>query len=415
MATEVWTQEIQVHSKRRNVVLLGLALGAALASVVSSGSVAHRAEAASTEKFVFESNRTTGTGVDNPTGDYEIFKMNTDGLSVTQLTYNTANDLEPRLSPDGTKIAYRSEGIQTSNPEGDSDIYVMNALDGSGKKNLSNNGLDVDDYVPAFSPDGKKIAYTSQGKQTSNPEGDFDVYRVNIFDVTRKKNLTNNGGGVDDYDPAFSPDGAKIAYQSKGMQTSNPQGDFEVYRMNTLDGSGKKNLSNNDGVHDYRPVFSPDGAKIADESYGTPSSNPEGDLEVYRINALDGTGKKNLSNNGLYVDDYQPVFSAEGTKIAYTSHGAQTSNPEGDSDIYVMNALGGTGAQNLSNSADGIYDSDPAFSSDGAKVSYVSHGVQNSNPDGDFEVYRMNVLDGSGQTNLTNNPATDGVYLREIR
>jgi Tol biopolymer transport system component len=252
MATEVWTQEIQVHSKRRNVVLLGLALGAALASVVSSGSVAHRAEAASTEKFVFESNRTTGTGVDNPTGDYEIFKMNTDGLSVTQLTYNTANDLEPRLSPDGTKIAYRSEGIQTSNPEGDPDIYVMNALDGSGKKNLSNNGLDVDDYVPAFSPDGKKIAYTSQGKQTSNPEGDFDVYRVNIFDVTRKKNLTNNGGGVDDYDPAFSPDGAKIAYQSKGMQTSNPQGDFEVYRMNVLDGSGQTNLTNNpatDGVY----------------------------------------------------------------------------------------------------------------------------------------------------------------------
>ena len=394
-------------------MLLTLALGVALAAAVATAGTARQAEAAIADKIVFESNRTTGGN--NPEGDYEIFKMNPDGTNLKQLTFNAANDLEPTLSTDGTKIAFRSEGVQSSNPQGDSDVYVMNAIDGSGKKNLSNNGLDVDDYEPAFSPDGTKIAYTSQGKQTSNPEGDFEVYRVNALDGTGKKNLSNNGGGVDDYDPAISPDGQKIAYMSKGMQTSNPQGDFEVYRMNAIDGSRKKNLTNNDGVHDYRPVFSPDGAKIAYESYGTPTSNPERDLEVYRMNAIDGSGKKNLSNNGLYVDDYQPVFSSDGAKIAYTSHGAQTSNPEGDQEIYVMNALDGTGEKNLSDSSDGIYDSDPAFSSDGATVSFVSSGKQTSNPDGDFEIYRMNVLDGSGQTNLTNNPATDGIYLREVR
>ena len=68
---------------------------------------------------------------------------------------------------------------------------------------------------------------------------------MNATDGSSKKNLSNNGGVVDDDNPVFSPDGTKIAYESGGIQTSNPQGDLEVYVMNTLDGLGKKNLSNN--------------------------------------------------------------------------------------------------------------------------------------------------------------------------
>lgn len=48
-------------------------------------------------------------------------------------------DFRPTLSPDGKKIAYESIGAQSSNPEGDSQIYLMNALDGSKQKNLTNN------------------------------------------------------------------------------------------------------------------------------------------------------------------------------------------------------------------------------------------------------------------------------------
>lgn len=59
----------------------------------------------------------------------------------------------------------------------------------------------MDDEEPALSPDGKKIAYTSEGIQTSNPEGDREVYRMNAFDGLGKKNLTNNGDGVYDFLP----------------------------------------------------------------------------------------------------------------------------------------------------------------------------------------------------------------------
>ncbi len=86
--------------------------------------------------------------MDNPTGDYEVFTIKPDGTGLRQLTFNTTDDIVPAFSPDGQKIAYDSQGDSISNPQGDYEIYVMNASDGKGKKNLSNNGSGVDDEFP---------------------------------------------------------------------------------------------------------------------------------------------------------------------------------------------------------------------------------------------------------------------------
>src|SRR5215210_1544194 len=59
-------------------------------------------------KIVFASNLATGTGVDNPEGDDEIFTMNPDGTGITQLTKNTADDYYPAWSADGQRIAFAS-------------------------------------------------------------------------------------------------------------------------------------------------------------------------------------------------------------------------------------------------------------------------------------------------------------------
>ena len=294
-------------------MLLGLAFGVALAGVVTMAGTARQAEAAFTEKIVFSSTRTTGTGVNNPTGDYEIFTMNPDGTGLKQLTANTATDLDPVLSSDGTKIAYQSYGTQTSYPEGDSEVYRMNALDGSSKKNLTDNGTGVKDLDPVLSPDGTKIAYESYGIQSSNPEGDSEIYRINVTDGLGKKNLSDNGADVYEQYPVYSPGGGKIAYMSYGIQpSSNPEGDEEVYRMNASDGSSKKNLSDNGtGVNEYVSVYSPDGTKIAYGSNGTQNSNSEGDSEVYRMNASDGLGKKNLTDNA--AGDGYAVWGVQST------------------------------------------------------------------------------------------------------
>ena len=151
------------------------------------------AGAVSTEKIFFDSNRTTGQGVNNPTGDYEVFKMNPDGTGVRQLTTNEVDDYRPALSAGGKKVAYTSYRKQASNPQGDQDVYVMSALDGTGKRNHSNTAGGIKDDHAVFSPDGKRVAYQSYGKQTSNPEGDDEIYVVNASDGTGQKNLTDNG------------------------------------------------------------------------------------------------------------------------------------------------------------------------------------------------------------------------------
>ena len=65
-------------------------------------------------------------------GSSEIYVMNADGSRVTRLTYNSAYDLLPTWSPEGTKILFQSER------DGNDEIYVMNA-DGSGVTRLTDN------------------------------------------------------------------------------------------------------------------------------------------------------------------------------------------------------------------------------------------------------------------------------------
>jgi TolB protein len=195
MITEATTLRSGTEGKARSAVLVSLALGAVLAALVAMmAATAREAEASfpgTNGKIVFISKRTTGTGVDNPTGDSEIFTINPDGTGLKQLTTNTGDDREPTLSPDGQKIAYTSQGDPTSNPGGDYEVYLMNAADGSGQTNLSNSG--ATDGTPVFSPDGTKIVYESEGIQGTNPQGDGEVYRMNMLDGLGKKNLTNNG------------------------------------------------------------------------------------------------------------------------------------------------------------------------------------------------------------------------------
>jgi TolB protein len=203
MGTQTTIRAIRTGNKARSAVLLALAtILSALVAVIAG--TARQAEAAFTEKVVFASNRTTGTGVNNPTGDIEIFRMNPDGTGVRQLTTNRVADFGPTVSPDKTKIAYHSYDKQTSNPEGDYEIYTMRALDAANKKNLTNNGVEVAgaepvyDGAPDFSPDGDKLAYYSYGKQTSNPEGDSEIYRLNTLDGSGQTNLTNTGADIYD-------------------------------------------------------------------------------------------------------------------------------------------------------------------------------------------------------------------------
>src|SRR5215211_8725687 len=124
--------------RRLTTIAAALALGALVAVVVLWG--AKPAEAAfpgANGMIAFASSRTTGEGVDNLTGDYEIFTMNKDGTGVTQLTNNTADDTSPSFSDDGSVVVFTSER------DGNQEIYVMNS-NGTDESRMTNNTVDDD-------------------------------------------------------------------------------------------------------------------------------------------------------------------------------------------------------------------------------------------------------------------------------
>ena len=129
--------------------------------------------------------------------DSEIFVMNADGTEVRQLTDNDDGDFEPSWSPDGKRIAFSSWRV------GDSEIFVMNA-DGTKVRQLTDN----DGSAPSWSPNGKHIAFSSER------DGDFEIFVMNA-DGTEVRQLTDNDE-INRF-PSWSPNGEHIAFTSGNL------------------------------------------------------------------------------------------------------------------------------------------------------------------------------------------------------
>ncbi len=143
----------------------------------------------------------------------------------------------------------------------------------------------------------------------------------------------------------------------------------KIYVMSP-DGSGLRRLTSVDYVDHYSPVWSPDGTRIAFISW-----HPEGSSEIHVMNA-DGTGIEQLTNGGGSAS-----WSPDGTRIAFIRV------VEGASQIHVMNA-DGTGIEQLTDD-NGSF-SNPAWSPDGTQIAAAWDREGH-----DLALVRMNA-DGSG-------------------
>lgn len=135
------------------------------------------------------------------------------------------------------------------------------------------------------------------------------------------RRLTSATGA--DEDPAWSPDGQKIAFDS---DRDNPDGSPDLYVMNA-DGSDQHDLTNTCCVSDVRAAWSPDGTRIAFWRF---SGNVD---SIVVINA-DGTGERTLTGSREHAAD--PAWSPDGEWIAYTRETDNLDSPE----IWVMRADG---------------------------------------------------------------------------
>jgi Tol biopolymer transport system component len=236
----------------------------------------------------------------------EIFVVNADGSELRNLTGKAGGGV-PAWSPDGRQIAFsRDIGF---NPK----LYVMNA-DGSGQRRVTKDPIDV--WGASWSPDGQRLTFAS-GVQGI---GNVWVYVVNV-DGSSQQQLTRDWG----QDPVWSPDGQRIAFMN--YRDERPSGGLRwqkvMYVMNA-DGSERQTLtwlSNRDGSYSW----SPDGRRIAFVS------DRDGNDEVYVIN-VDGSGLRNLTRSP--ARDGHPVWSPDGRTIAFVS------SRGGNRDIYVLNADG---------------------------------------------------------------------------
>ena len=230
-------------------------------------------------------------------------------------------------------------------------------------------GFDTD---PAWSPDGTKIAFASA---RDDPAGDIYVMNTDGSDVQA---VTTYDGA--DTSPAWSPDGKKLVFQT-ARET-----EWDLYTIN-VNGTGEEPIPNG-GVSGRSPVWSPAGGKIAYECEGTYAA-------ICTVNT-DGTNRVTVTA-ALYGYEYSPDWSPDGRQIAFSSF-------PGFEDIWVINA-DGTSPRNVTQYCCSYL---PAWSPDGKQIAFVSD--QCIGNDGycpaDGEIFTMGT-DASAKHPITNNASGD--------
>jgi Tol biopolymer transport system component len=266
------------------------------------------------DRIAFMTNR------DDPTAvplQYEIYVLNGDG-TATRLTNNNSFDGFPSFSPDGQKIAFSSDR------DGAHNLYVMNQ-DGSNVTRLTTTPLPAEDRYATWSPDGTKILFIS------NRTGSSHIFVMNA-DGSNVIQLTNSVGG--DEHPRFSNDGTKIVFTSNRDATNarSGSGPWEIYQMNA-DGTEAVRLTHDNGVAEW-PAYSPDGSRIVYDS------DHLGDYDIYVMNS-DGSGATPLTHTEF--PEYLGIWTAD-SRLLFTSLGS------GSWEINRSNA-DGSGVESLTRPA----------------------------------------------------------------
>jgi len=191
---------------------------------------------------------------------YDVFVADENGNNLKRLTYSWGYDAEATVSPLGDKIVF------TSIRDGDLDIFTINTDRSNLKKLTHSLGYEGGAF---FSPNGDKIVYRAYQPKTIEKKEDFKrlltqnlirMSNLQIFimdsDGRNKKQLTNNG--VVNFCPFFTPDGKKIIFSSN---MSDPKGrNFDLFLIN-IDGRGLERVTYNKEF-DAFPMFSPNGKKL---------------------------------------------------------------------------------------------------------------------------------------------------------
>jgi TolB protein len=251
-----------------------------------------------------------------------------------------------------TKLAFISDrerqrvrGTGQQNRES-KEVWITD-YDGANQRRITlSNDLNA---APAWSPDGRAIAYTSWRKVSTGGALDVFISRIyqGVFENPTKGRTESN------MQAAFSPDGTRLAF------VSNRDGNNEIYVMN-VDGSGVRRLTNHPAA-DAVPTWSPTGAQIAftSDRGGTP--------QVYVMSAADGSSLRKISSESWA--DRASWSPAPYNEIAF----AAQSGPGYDIKVFDLS----TGETRRLTFGEGSNES-PAYSPNGRHIAFMSTRKGNS-------------------------------------
>jgi Tol biopolymer transport system component len=285
------------------------------------------------------------------------------------------------------RIVFASHIASQNGPS--DDIVTINP-DGTGLVNLTPDSPHADAH-PSWSPDGAKIAFDS-----TREDANFEIYVMNA-DGTGVQRLTTSPGA--DFDPSWSPDGTRIVFASRRT------GDLEIFTMNA-DGSQVEQLTFEPGPDSW-PKWSPDGTTIALTGVRGQTS------AVYTIPATGGALTKLTPD---FLNAAEPDWSPDGSRFVFVNNFCLfTFCPS--SDIFTMNVDG----SNIVQLTQGVNALNPNWSPDGTKIDFwtlallpaseTAYEVAFIEGLGVFpitamlagDIWTMNA-DGTGFTNVTNSP-----------
>ena len=199
-----------------------------------------------------------GVGFSSESARVDIVSINVDDVdqknNIKRLTLDGHNNAFPAVSPDGKWIVFRS------GRSGHKNLYVMDADGGerNGLRRLTEGPWS--DTMCNWSPDGEWIAFASDRHDPGS--GSFELYLIHPNGTGLRKLIQSGSGGRTNH-PYFSPDGKRLTFTSdyagvSAEPISNPhhyQPYGEIFTVR-LDGSGIKRLTHN-SYEDGTPAWAP--------------------------------------------------------------------------------------------------------------------------------------------------------------